>query len=136
MELFLNLIWVWLAVLALFGFLRSRDLSGQLGVVPYRKSLLALACGVLLLFPVVSASDDLHPTQAVVEESSKRVQLAVAALHLQHTSPPLFLLPATLALCLMCALVVWYRQPLALKALVLEGATAPSAGRAPPSYWN
>ena len=105
--------------------------------VPYRKSLIALACVVVLLFPVVSASDDLHPTQAVMEEASKRVQLAVAPLHLLRTSPPLSMLPAMLALCLMCALVVLQPlHPLALKARVLDGAIVPSAGRAPPSCWN
>jgi len=101
MELLLNLTWMSLGVSAFLGFMRSRRVSGQLAVVPYRKSLLALVCGVLLLFPVVSASDDLHPTQAVMEEASKRVQRVVAPLHLSRISPPLPMLPAMLAFCLM-----------------------------------
>src|ERR1035437_10584563 len=97
MELLLNLIWISLTVVALLGFLRSRRPSGHLTRIPYRKSLLALACGAVLLFPVVSASDDLHPTQAVLEEASKRVKRAVAVLHeLQPSSPP-SMLPARLA---------------------------------------
>jgi hypothetical protein len=137
MELLLNLIWISLGLAALFGFLRGRRVSSQISQVPYRKSLFALACGVLLLFPVVSASDDLHPAQAVLEEASKRVQLGVAPLHLLRASPPLFTLPATLALCLMCSLVVLQLlHPLALKAFPLSGAIVPSAGRAPPSCWN
>lgn len=133
MELLLNLIWISLAVVAFLGFMRGRRVSSQLAVVPYRKSLLALLCGVLLLFPVVSASDDLHPTQAVMEEASKRLQLVVAPLHLQSTSAPLFMLPATLTLCLMCWLVVLQLlRPSALKARLLNGSTVPSPGRAPP----
>jgi hypothetical protein len=136
MELLLNVIWISLAPLALFGFLRGRSVSGQLAGVPYRKSLIALACVVVLLFPVVSASDDLHPTQSAMEEASKRLQLAVAPLHLLRTSPALLMLPAMPAIGLMHALVIlqWLR-PLALKALALDGATVPSAGRAPPSCW-
>jgi hypothetical protein len=137
MELLLNLIWISLTVVALLGFLRSRRPSGHLTRIPYRKSLLALACGAVLLFPVVSASDDLHPTQAVMKEASKRVQLSIAPLHLRPAGLPLFMLPATLALCLMCSLVVLQLlHPLALKAFPLSGAIVPSAGRAPPSCWN
>ena len=137
MELFLNLTWISLAVMAFLGFMRGRRVSGQLAVVPYRKSLLALVCGVLLLFPVVSASDDLHPTQAVMEEASKRVQRVVAPLHLSRTSPPLSRLPAMLAFCLMYALVgLHLLRAIASTARVLKGEIVPSAGRAPPSFCN
>ncbi len=137
MELLLNLIWLALAVGALFAFVRGRCRSAWLAGVPYRKSLVALACVAVLLFPVVSASDDLHPTQAVMEEASKRVQLVLAPLHLLRTIPPLPMLPALLVLCLMCALVVL--QPLraiASMTRVLKGEIVPSAGRAPPSFCN
>src|ERR1017187_1487735 len=135
MELLLNLIWLTLAAGALLAFLRVQP--GSARTVSGRKALLALACVVVLLFPVVSASDDLHPAQAVMEEASKRVQLAVAPLHLRPAGLPLFMLPATLALCLMCSLVVLQLlHPLALKAFPLSGAIVPSAGRAPPSCWN
>lgn len=137
MELLLNLIWILLAVLAFLGFLQSRRLCGHLTRAPYRKSLLALACGVLLLFPVVSASDDLHPTQAVMEEASKRIQHSVAPLYLQPVGILLFMLPATLALPLMCSpgfLRLLHLLP--LKALPLSGTIVPSAGRAPPYCWN
>jgi hypothetical protein len=134
MELFLNLVWISLVALALFRFSRGRSVSGQLARAPYRNSLIALACVMVLLFPIVSASDDLHPTQAVVEEASKRVQLAVAPLHLLQTSPPPSLLPAALTLFLMSSLVVLQRlHPSALKARLLDGPAVSSAGRAPPS---
>ena len=137
MELLLNLIWLTLAVGAFIAFARGQRSSARMTQVAYCRSLVALACVAVLLFPIVSASDDLHPTQAVVEEASKRVQLAVAPLHLLRTSPPLPMLPAMLALCLMYAPVILQPlRPLALKARVLAGATALSAGRAPPSCWN
>ncbi len=137
MELLLNVIWMALAVVAFLGFLRGRRGSGHLAGVPCRKSLLALACAMVLLFPVILASDDLHPTQAMVEEASKRLQRAVAPLHLLQASSSLPMLPAMLALCLMCALVVLQPfTPLVLKAHVLDGMTVLSAGRAPPSCCN
>ena len=129
MELLLNLVWVSLALAAFLGFARGRTTTH----VPYRKSLIALGCALLLLFPIVSASDDLHPTQAVMEDASKRVQLAVAPLHLLRTStlPPM--VPAMLMLVLMCALVILlpWRQLAAAK-VALDGVLVASAGRAPP----
>lgn len=135
MELLLNLIWLTLAIGALLAFLRVR--RRYVGTVSDRKALLALACVVVLLFPIVSASDDLHPAQAVVEEASKRVQLAVAPLHLLPTSLSLFALPALPAICVMFALIVWRPSRLAiLSANPLEGTIVASAGRAPPSLGN
>jgi hypothetical protein len=137
MELLLNLIWISLAVLAVFSFRRGRRASGQSARGSQRKALLALACGVVLLFPVISASDDLHPAQAVMEDASKKAQLTVTPLHLLRTSPSLPMLPAILTLCLMFALVVWQPWRLtALRACALDGAIVPSAGRAPPACWK
>lgn len=138
MELLLNLIWIALGLAALLGFLRGRRVSNQLSPVPYRKPLFALACAVLLLFPVVSASDDLHPTQAVMEDSSKRLQIAVVPLPLQRVVPPAFMLAATLVIWMMGALIVLGPlHILALKTRRLGATVIPSAGRAPPTYcWN
>ncbi len=137
MELLLNLVWLMLAVGALVAFLRVQPASAEMARVSCRKSLLALACVLVLLFPIVSASDDLHPTQAVMEDVSKRGQLAAAPLNLLRTSPPPSMLAATLALCLICVPVVLRSlHPLVLKVHVLDGTTVASAGRAPPSCWN
>jgi len=137
MELLLNLVWLTLALGALLALVRGRRASVRMAQVPFRGSLVALACVALLLFPVVSASDDLHPSQAVVEEAAKRLQLVVAPLHLLRRNPPPPMLPAVLALCLMHALVVLQPlRPLALTARLLDGAIVPSAGRAPPSCWK
>jgi hypothetical protein len=133
MELLLNLIWLALAVGALAAFMRGHQRPTQTAEVSYRMSLLALACVLVLLFPVISASDDLHPTQAVVEDASKRVQLAIAPLHLLRTSPVSSMLPAMLALCLLFAAPVLRPfRAAAVKTRMLDGAITAAAERAPP----
>jgi len=137
MELLLNLIWLTVAATALVAFTRSRQRSSRMAHIPYVQALIALACVVVLLFPVISASDDLHPAQAVVEDASKKLQLALAPLHLQRTNPSSFMLPAMVAIYLTLALVV--SQPVrsaAIPARILDGALVPSAGRAPPFRCN
>jgi hypothetical protein len=134
MELTLNLIWLTLAVGVLFAFMRSQSGSARIAHVPYRKSMVALACVAVLLFPIVSASDDLHPTQAVMEDASKRVRV-VAPLHLLRTSPPMLMLPALPALCLMLALIILEPSPAIPSTVrVLKGEIVAHAGRAPPSF--
>src|SRR5271167_2121270 len=137
MELLLNLIWLAIAAGGLVAFMRSRRRSARMAYIPYVQALIALACVVVLLFPVISASDDLHPAQAVVEDASKKLQLALAPLHLQRTNPSSFMLPAMVAIYLTLALVV--SQPVrsaAIPARILDGALVPSAGRAPPFRCN
>jgi len=64
MELILNLIWVMLAVSALcaWGWRRSHPQS--------RPHLIALVCLLALLFPVISATDDLSALRSEMEDSS------------------------------------------------------------------
>jgi hypothetical protein len=69
MELLLNLAWVLLALPAYW--LWRRDAGAR----PSRRMsslqcLLALGCVLVLLFPVISASDDLHAMRAEMEESA------------------------------------------------------------------
>ena len=73
MELLLNLAWLLLAVPAYWLWRRATGPRAQ------RRSsslecLLALACAVVLLFPVISATDDLHAMRAEMEDAplSKR----------------------------------------------------------------
>jgi hypothetical protein len=137
MELLLNLIWLAVAAGVPAAFVLNRRRSAWLAQVPFGQALVALACVVVLLFPIVSASDDLHPTQAVVEDASKRVQLAVAPLHLLQADRPLSVLLAKLAFYLISALVVLEISRLGvIPARLLDGTIIPSAGRAPPSCWN
>ncbi len=65
MELLLNLAWLLLALPAyrLWRAADQRKFSS-------RQCLLALACILVLLFPVISATDDLHAMRAEMEESS------------------------------------------------------------------
>ncbi|MGA9567281.1 MAG: hypothetical protein WBS19_17280 [Candidatus Korobacteraceae bacterium] len=135
MELLLNLVWVAMALAAFCTLLRNRRVASQLPQVPYGKALLALACVLVLLFPVVSASDDLHPAQAVLEEATKRVQQLSAPLHhIQSVSDGgiiLYLL-ATYLLFALLALQVW--KPIAQEAMVIHRERLPRAGRSPPSF--
>ena len=69
MELLLNLAWLLLALPAYWVWRRdagsrAQRRSGSTG------SLLALACALVLLFPVISATDDLHAMRAEMEDSA------------------------------------------------------------------
>jgi hypothetical protein len=71
MELFLNLVWLLLAMPAYCLWRKARrgpNVEGHSSL----QYLLALGCALVLLFPVVSATDDLHAMRAEMEESSKR----------------------------------------------------------------
>src|ERR1700692_1875367 len=69
MELLLNLAWVLLAVPAYWlwrcdtGARPARRVSGP-------QCLLALGCALVLLFPVISATDDLHVMRAEMEDAA------------------------------------------------------------------
>jgi uncharacterized membrane protein SirB2 len=134
MELLLNLLWIAMTIAAFCVFTRKRRASRQLPQVPYAKALLGLACVLVLLFPVVSASDDLHPTQAVLEDATKRIQ-QVSAPHQQVRADWITgMLPALLAIYLMFALVAlraW--RPIASEARVISREHTPHDGRSPPS---
>jgi hypothetical protein len=82
MELLLNLLWL-LLVLPAYWLWRKRTGMQQRGFSS-GQLLLALGCLLVLLFPVISASDDLHAMRAEMEESaiSKRtVRAAVCDRH-------------------------------------------------------
>ncbi len=67
MELLLNLIWLLLAVPAFFVWRATKSNPGTGQQFP--QSWLTLACILILLFPVVSATDDLQAMRPVLEES-------------------------------------------------------------------
>ena len=70
MELLLNVAWLLLALPAWWLFRRRMRYAAFVAL----QSLVALACALLLLFPIISATDDLHAMRAEMEESpvSKR----------------------------------------------------------------
>jgi hypothetical protein len=69
MELLLNLAWVLLGLPGYWLWRRGAGARRERRVTA-PQFLLALACVLVLLFPVISASDDLHAMRAEVEDSS------------------------------------------------------------------
>src|SRR5580700_980710 len=67
MELLLNLVWILLALPAYW--LWRRSMGAERGPSSVQ-CVLALGCVLVLLFPVISASDDLHAMRAEMEESA------------------------------------------------------------------
>jgi hypothetical protein len=75
MELLLNLVWLALALPAIWIWRHEpAQATNCCGYSRLRSSLL-LICVLVVLFPVISATDDLHPMRTEMEESSpfKRV---------------------------------------------------------------
>ncbi len=79
MELFLNVLWLMLPLPAVWLWRRMPARLGQRRVGAGR-TLPLLGCVLVLLFPVVSATDDLHAMRQEMEESalSKRTVRAAA----------------------------------------------------------
>jgi hypothetical protein len=69
MELLLNLAWMLLLLPAYWLWRRDAGARPARGVSSLQ-CLLALGCVLVLLFPVISASDDLHAMRAEMEDSS------------------------------------------------------------------
>jgi len=69
MELLLNILWLMLALPAVLVWRRESASSRGAGKPCRSRSFVLLGCLLALLFPVVSASDDLHPISAEIEES-------------------------------------------------------------------
>jgi len=135
MELLLNLIWVALAMGSFVIFMRRRQLNRD-GTV-YWRSLLVLAFLLLLLFPVISASDDLHPTQALAEDATKRIQYLASPLHFSGGNTASHMLPMLPLLGLLLALVK--SQPLTeveTEPCRLDGHGISGDGRGPPFHCN
>jgi hypothetical protein len=75
MELLLNLLWLMLALPALWMWRQSSAQGTPFRLAERLRPLVLLACVLVLLFPVVSATDDLHAMRPEMEESnpSRRV---------------------------------------------------------------
>jgi len=133
MELLLNLVWLALALLSFALFVTRRKATLRRRQAPFGMALLALACALVLLFPVVSASDDLHPTQAVLEDATKHVQQLSAAHH-GNFSFSSAMVPALLALYLLATVILLSKWlPSESEALVISVYREPIPGRSPPS---
>src|SRR5579862_1073410 len=69
MELLLNLVWLLLALPAYWLWRRGAGARAARRITALQ-FLLALSCALVLLFPVISATDDLHAMRAEMEESA------------------------------------------------------------------
>jgi hypothetical protein len=80
MELLLNLAWLLVAVVSAVGLLRhiprERNSAGFWVIAT------AMLCVIVLLFPVISMTDDLHAEVFMTEESGKRRVIAIQVEHL------------------------------------------------------
>ncbi len=75
MELFLNTLWLALSLLAFALCLRQRRTALKIGRAEITRSLLALGCALVLFFPIISLTDDLHFTPQMMEDSASRKQI-------------------------------------------------------------
>lgn len=132
MELVLNLAWLLLALPA-YWLWRSSTVVPAGRKFHSLQCLLALACLLVILFPVVSATDDLHAMRAEMEESpagkhTVRPAGNDKAQAWKRQSPPALAGPT-------CSLIVMIEgwRPLAIPRLTLPATPAiKHAGRAPP----
>ena len=133
MELLLNLAWLLLALPAYWLWCGSRSCAVRRSTS--LQCLLALACALVMLFPVISATDDLHAMRCEVEESpiSKRsIRQAshdkASVWNTQLQSPPAILVGLS-----SFALTSEHADPVVVPSFSLPLAPAVlHAGRAPP----
>jgi hypothetical protein len=80
METFLNLVWLAVALAAIWLWRFRWAGSRQNPIYSSRMEAAAMVCLLALLFPVISLTDDLHPETAVVDAASgKRNAILIAA---------------------------------------------------------
>jgi hypothetical protein len=135
MELLLNLAWLLLAIPA-YWLWRNSTPANRTHRFSSLQCLLALGCVLVLLFPVISATDDLHAMRAEMEESpvSKRSmrQASTEKNSLPHTrlqGPPA-LLASVAPSFVLTEFAGAYTHNTSLPPAALSLA---SAGRAPPA---
>ena len=134
MELLLNAIWATLALGAFLAYLRQQPHS-ETEQSPQVKALIALACVLFLLFPVVSASDDLHAVPGALEDTTKRILRISGPPPQVRGSPSVPLLAVVLVLLTVIILVALRTTlHLAILARLANRERVPSDGRSPPSF--
>ena len=139
MELTLNLIWVCVAIAAVLSLFTTLLSSGAQLRRPesYSRKVIAMGCALVILFFVISMTDDLHNQQVLVEErkGSRIAAVMGAAAHSASaraipTDFLLFFPPEALSLTLP-GLGGLLEPPESLFAAVIESASI--CGRAPPA---
>lgn len=133
MELLLNLAWLLLAVPAYWLWRGSRTSLGA-GRSSSLQCLLALVCMLVILFPVISATDDLHAMRAEMEESPLSKRSIRQASYDKATASKSLNPPALLRNSISALALDESRLPLAIPFLFVRIAPAiEPAGRAPPA---
>ena len=135
MELLLNLLWAALALGTLSEFLLRQRASLTRTAAVHPKALIALVTVLVVVFPVISASDDLHPAIADLVEPAKRISQVSAQLHQLQPGLSTVLLAAFLVFQVSTALVAlqgWFLA--ASTARALERERVPNDGRSPPRF--
>ena len=125
MELLLNLVWFLIGGIALWSFLGS----SSKGHKQFLCALVALFCAILILFPAISVSDDLH-FQAFVSEESNATKRLLSAV---QTSPIEYW--ATLLLAFLLTVFrrpLWFIRTTKLVTRLSALFDRPVLGRAPP----
>lgn len=82
MELTLNLVWVCVAVAGILAqaVMLSRGTAPSEGHASTRQKIVAMGCALVILFFVISMTDDLHNQQVLVEErKSSRIASVMGA---------------------------------------------------------
>ena len=136
MELLLNLAWL-LLVLPAYGIWRQGAVAKRPNRFNSLQGLLALGCLLVLLFPIISATDDVHAMRAEMEEpgASKRSvrqasqdKFSVKVSRL-HNSPAI--LENASAFALSCD---GWRESVITSSSPLAAPSILRAGRAPPIF--
>jgi hypothetical protein len=138
MELLLNLLWLTLALPALWLWRRESVFAhGHLAQGHRRfdrvRPCLDLSCILMLLFPVVSATDDLHAMRQEMEESSSSKRVVKAAVDKSPTGLIAGAQPALISFASFCPSPEACGQVLVLSVLLPQQARFNEcASRAPP----
>lgn len=134
MELLLNLLWVLLVMPAFWLWCYSRTAPERRKASPFH-CLLALTCLLVILFPVISATDDLHAMRAEMEESPSGKR-SIGQCGSEKPSPSKSLLQPALTVAVKLSFVMdsaWYQPPSAFTSTVSSPRIV-SAPRAPPRF--
>lgn len=88
MELTLNLVWLCVAIAAILAQIVALSATGASLRRPasYVRKLVALGCALVILFFVISMTDDLHNQQVLVEERKSSRNAAITATAAPPTS--------------------------------------------------
>ena len=126
MELLLNLAWSLIGGVALWSFLGARSKHQKQFIF----ALVALFCAILLLFPAISVSDDLHFQAFVSEDSnaSKRLLSAAQTSSIDYWAPLLLAFLFTLF-----GRPLWFIRATKFVSRLSAPFDRPVLGRAPPA---